>query len=873
MIDKRFLFSVLFVSIGLGIWADNKIELSSGSGKWGEEVTISVSLSNADAISSIQITIPLEDGLEPVSGSGKVGNRCANHTLVMGMKEGSLQIVAYSQAMTAISGSSGKIVSFKLKLCNEPKEFYLNPSEVKLTDINGASVSSTIEGGTITTLGAKMRFQFKEINFGKVGIGQTGRGYLFIENTGNENLVVTGADFSETDNFSMTTSLPLTVAPGASTIMNVDFIPQNRVNIEETLTVVSNSIPSLNTVTLKAQSYAINELRLVGASGSVDEEVTVSLTMNNMDDITGFQVDLKMPNELEFVEGSFSLSNRKAGHVGAALLNNGVLHILAYSLENSAFKSNTGEICSFKVKLVGAKRGYLVPINTVLTAFVDGVLQNVVSESYSTNITINCPILFTSQSLDLGEASTKISCEKTLTIYNTGNAPLIISQVSFDDENLSIKESLPLTIESTDSHSQTITVVYKGKEPKTISANMLIYSNDPEQRVFTTKITGKVYAPNYLSFSVSDVYSSTDEVPLDITMDNDNDISGIQFDIISSDHYTVDISKIMLDDRAYGMDIEVWQIDDNTLRLMGYVKENGIVSGNGKLMTIYLNPAEELAEGNHLLTMNRIIMGDLSLINIYSGEAEQNLSYEMRTYILGDANGDQTVNVNDVVTTVDRILERETSSFVFEAADVNKDDVINVSDVVGIVDIILGRYVASNARQREGGTAADNDCLQLVRNSDETISLCLDNQNQYVAAQFDVRMAEGQVLKAIRLNSSRKNGHQVSYAKVGDNCYRVLVYSMGNQAFNGQQGELVSIETSGSSALVAVENILFTTKRMTTVEFAPLQSTATSIETISQMPAADIYTMDGRLVRKQATSTKGLNKGIYIINNQKTIVK
>ncbi len=56
----------------------------------------------------------------------------------------------------------------------------------------------------------------------------------------------------------------------------------------------------------------------------------------------------------------------------------------------------------------------------------------------------------------------------------------------------------------------------------------------------------------------------------------------------------------------------------------------------------------------------------------------------------GDANGDGTVNVSDVVITISYILGNNPPNFVFENGDVNGDGVINVSDVVGIVNIILG---------------------------------------------------------------------------------------------------------------------------------------------------------------------------------------
>lgn len=62
---------------------------------------------------------------------------------------------------------------------------------------------------------------------------------------------------------------------------------------------------------------------------------------------------------------------------------------------------------------------------------------------------------------------------------------------------------------------------------------------------------------------------------------------------------------------------------------------------------------------------------------------------EPLTSKLGDANGDDGVNVMDLVQNVDYILGNNPKPFIFSAADVNNDDAINVLDIVGIVDIIL----------------------------------------------------------------------------------------------------------------------------------------------------------------------------------------
>ena len=55
----------------------------------------------------------------------------------------------------------------------------------------------------------------------------------------------------------------------------------------------------------------------------------------------------------------------------------------------------------------------------------------------------------------------------------------------------------------------------------------------------------------------------------------------------------------------------------------------------------------------------------------------------------GDANGDGSVNVKDVVAVIDYILENAPTPFNFSNGDVNGDNAIDVKDVVGIIDIIL----------------------------------------------------------------------------------------------------------------------------------------------------------------------------------------
>lgn len=76
----------------------------------------------------------------------------------------------------------------------------------------------------------------------------------------------------------------------------------------------------------------------------------------------------------------------------------------------------------------------------------------------------------------------------------------------------------------------------------------------------------------------------------------------------------------------------------------------------------------------------------------------------------GDANGDLSVNVSDIISTVSYILMNYPQPFIFEAADMNTDGVINVLDVTSIVHRIL------NPTKSESGVRATGTAKLIVRN-------------------------------------------------------------------------------------------------------------------------------------------------------------
>ena len=75
----RIVLTVLLLCLGMGARADNIVSLSSAQGAPDEEISVSISLDNSDAVASLQVSIPIDENLTLVEGSGLLGSRCSGH--------------------------------------------------------------------------------------------------------------------------------------------------------------------------------------------------------------------------------------------------------------------------------------------------------------------------------------------------------------------------------------------------------------------------------------------------------------------------------------------------------------------------------------------------------------------------------------------------------------------------------------------------------------------------------------------------------------------------------------------------------------------------------------------------------------------------
>lgn len=148
-----------------------------------------------------------------------------------------------------------------------------------------------------------------------------------------------------------------------------------------------------------------------------------------------------------------------------------------------------------------------------------------------------------------------------------------------------------------------------------------------------------------------------------------------------------DLMAVLNEGRSNGHILEVNEPDnDGVYHFLCYSNSNKKLKGqSGELINLTIHCAEDAEEGVFAASVSELIFCDQNKKEVDFNDFSFNVT--INGNIVGDVNGDNIVDINDVVAVVNIILGyKETCS----AADVVADGVIDINDVVAVVNIILG---------------------------------------------------------------------------------------------------------------------------------------------------------------------------------------
>ena len=601
---KRYVCTIIAVICSIFAIASNTITLSSVSGTPQTEVEVVVSLDNTDAITALEMVLPLGEHLSYVNGSATLATTRNNgHQLSAAQVGQDLRIYIYSLSLNAIPGNTGELLTFRLLLGNEPADYALTPTVV-LSNAQGTSLAGSVQTGIVTIQAPKLQIVNPQIDYGHIPIRATYTKNLQLKNVGN--LPLTIENITTTDPLFVPQQRTLTIEAGQTTSIAIDYTPTERGAVSAELVVKSNAINGEQVATIMADPFSVNELHVGSTSGIADSIVTISLTMNNMEPIVAMQCAFKLPKQLEYVANSLAVNTtRNNGHQALSTLRGDTLFLAIFSMSNQPLLSNDGEVATFQLRLNGSSGTYyLKPIDVVLSNITE---ENMVSATSQGSVRINAPSISSNASLSFGNIPITEVAYATYSVRNNGSAPLVLERATFLAEGYSIEEELPITIANY--QTTTITVAYQPTEEGDFSITMNLYTNDPNNRLKTVVLSGHVYEPNTLSLSGQS--NQDDTYTLSVALDNYTDIVAVQYDLHWRSDMTTSQSAFVPSARMQNHNAVVTPLDEDSYRIIIYSMSNATIAGhNGELHQLVFTPQGEANYCGSTISIDNIVLSN-----------------------------------------------------------------------------------------------------------------------------------------------------------------------------------------------------------------------------------------------------------------------
>ena len=363
-----------------------------------------------------------------------------------------------------------------------------------------------------------------------------------------------------------------------------------------------------------------------------------------------------------------------------------------------------------------------------------------------------------------------------------------------------------------------------------------------------------------------------------LSLENQDEIIMVEFELQLPDGFEIAkdedgelIAELNSERIAKSHTLEVADHGNGKYKFLLYSSKNAALKGNtGELLHFDITCGKDVADGTYQATVSSIILSDTQENGIYPSD----FTFDIIAVnaIPGDVNGDENINGLDIVKIVGYIMGSPTQPFVEAAADLNEDEVINGLDLVKLVSLVLSQsstQSAAGAKAMRAAVRVAEKELQLDEEGHGMLRMGTAEAGRYILSQFTV-VTDG----SVSINDITTDGsHVVVYRQTGENRYAVVCYSQTNATFM-MNSDIMKIHYTGNGS-ISIQDAMMVDEDENLVHFSDVSNLGTtSIDGIvSDITPADIYTLGGKLVKKNAITMKGLPRGTYIVNGQKNSIK
>ena len=471
-------------------------------------------------------------------------------------------------------------------------------------------------------------------------------------------------------------------------------------------------------------------------------------------------------------------------------------------------------------------------------------------------------------SLTIGKATLTITANDCTKLEGEDNPELEVSYSGFkygDDASSLTTQPIVTTTATVDSPAGTYPITVSGAASNNYA---FTYVNGTLTVIDAATLNNRLYASDLTS-------RPGEEQTVALQLDNEKTFIACEFNLQLPAGFSIKEDEdgyLMADivsSRSNRHTFEARDDGNGKYHFLCYSNSNKAFKGNsGDFIILSIVADETVAEGVYVAELQNVIFSDENKVQVNLANSSFNIN--VVNYTLGDVNGDGKLNVMDIVEMVGNIMGDDSDTFVFVAADIDGNGTVNVMDLVNLVEIIM-----NTASQAPTMTAFDPSCTQaafgnmeLVKDDGYAVTISVPDADKHIAAQFIVTLSDGGAL----LGVASDRAHQSQFIRMDDGRYLVMVYSNSNASFKNDRA--IRLQMSGNYN-VKVEDLVFvdTTEEAVAYETAMLSTTGVMTVGSAFDSPSDIFSVDGTLVKKDATSMLGLAKGVYVVNGKKVIVK
>ena len=265
------------------------------------------------------------------------------------------------------------------------------------------------------------------------------------------------------------------------------------------------------------------------------------------------------------------------------------------------------------------------------------------------------------------------------------------------------------------------------------------------------------------------------------------------------------------------------QKDGSILFLCGSMYDENFAAGDGEIISVPVQVADDLADGNYALTIQQTTMTESDITKFYETSVVKSTITVGEggddDYIKGDIDGNGAVNVLDYTGVANYILGETPENFNEKAADIDENGVINVLDYTGVANIILGLDEAAARAMYRASDISDNANViylkdLVITNNDKDdylgqefeLSFFLKSSADIRGFQFDLYLPDG--MSAVKTKKGKftttwnddalpeDDEHNLTLASQKDGAVRFLCSSMYDETFTTGDLELLTLKVT-----------------------------------------------------------------------------